>query len=164
MGAVCVFVSFVASIPMSDAMMNRSGSKKMKLSLMFLIGWITLGVLSALDILTQTDMPPLIVWCLCLLGPVTIIMSQKILFGARKMGTLWEESGKPNFHPIVYNMGGPLFVWGWFMLWVATSGIQSFTSNSYLGNGLYPPLKANMFALGGPDGNVLYIPLFLSVR
>merc|ERR1712045_1031800 len=60
-------------------------------------------------------------WLCCMLGPVTIIMSQKILFSSRKMGTDWEASGKPNFHPIVYNMGGPLFVLGWFMLWVVTS-------------------------------------------
>jgi len=87
-------------------------------------------------------------------------MSQKILFGARKMGTLWEESGKPNFHPIVYNMGGPLFVWGWFMLWVATSGTQF----KALGFDIYPPLQARLFASGGQDGKLLYIPLFLSVR
>jgi hypothetical protein len=37
-------------------------------------------------------------------GPITVIISQKILFGARKMGTFWEESGTPNFSPIVYNM------------------------------------------------------------
>merc|ERR1719203_1240144 len=44
----------------------------------------------------QLDSPAqALVWSLCMLGPITIIMSQKILFGSRKMGTLWEESGKP---------------------------------------------------------------------
>ena len=60
-----------------------------------------------------------------MLGPFTVILSQKILFESRKMGTLWEESGKPNFHPIVYNMGGPLFVWGWFYLFMGTSAIPA---------------------------------------
>ena len=64
-----------------------------------------------------------LVWALCMLGPFTVILSQKILFESRKMGTLWEESGKPNFHPIVYNMGGPLFVWGWFILFMGTSAV-----------------------------------------
>merc|ERR1719414_1964985 len=63
-------------------------------------------------------------WATCMLGPFTIILSQKILFEHRKMGTFWEAAGKPNFHPIVYNMGGPLFVFGWFMLWLGTSGVS----------------------------------------
>merc|ERR1712194_478498 len=100
---------------------------------MFLLGWITLGVMSALDkadILGEVafkdgEVPGEVTaffWILCMAGPVTIILSQKILFGARKMGTAWEGSGMPNFHPMVYNMGGPLFAWGWFMLFVGICG------------------------------------------
>ena len=97
--------------------------------MMFLIGWICLGVTSALDVAAQLEggsgpKDRGLVWTLCLLGPFTVILSQKILFESRKMGTLWEESGKPNFHPIVYNMGGPLFVWGWFCLLLGTSGVS----------------------------------------
>jgi len=44
---VCLLISFIASVPMSDAVMNRIGKKKKILSLLFLIGWITLGVMSA---------------------------------------------------------------------------------------------------------------------
>jgi len=40
---VCFAVSFVASVPMSDAVMNRLPDKKKYLSLMFLTGWIVLG-------------------------------------------------------------------------------------------------------------------------
>ena len=104
---VCFLISFVASIPMSDAVMNRVAKKKGILSIMFLLGWITLGIVSALDVTKQlddNDNYPKVdqqgVWILCMLGPFTVILSQKILFGARKMGTLWEESGKPNFHPV----------------------------------------------------------------
>lgn len=125
---VCFAVSFVASVPMSDAVMNRLPKKKKMLSLAFLLGWITLGVTSALDVIAQLegiDGPKDrgLVWALCMLGPFTVILSQKILFESRKMGTLWEESGKPNFHPIVYNMGGPLFVWGWFYLFMGTCAV-----------------------------------------
>ena len=125
---VCFGVSFVASVPMSDAVMNRLPQKKKMLSLAFLLGWITLGVTSALDVVSQLEgsagpKDRSLVWALCMLGPFTVILSQKILFESRKMGTLWEESGKPNFHPIVYNMGGPLFVWGWFLLFMGISAV-----------------------------------------
>ena len=36
--------------------MNRLGKKKKVLSLLFLVGWITLGVMSALDVLEQLDL------------------------------------------------------------------------------------------------------------
>jgi len=151
---VCFLVSYVASIPMSDAVMNRLPTKKMAYSLMFLVGWITLGVLSSLDVTTQltaanSPYDQYGVWVLCMMGPFTVILSQKILFGARKMGTLWEASGKPNFHPIVYNMGGPLFVWGWFLFLLGTSGLPG--------------------KMASPDiciekGAPYYIPLFMNWR
>eukprot|EP00930_Biecheleria_cincta_P004318 TRINITY_DN10522_c0_g1_i2.p1 TRINITY_DN10522_c0_g1~~TRINITY_DN10522_c0_g1_i2.p1 ORF type:complete len:519 (+),score=90.15 TRINITY_DN10522_c0_g1_i2:107-1558(+) len=150
---ICVFVSIVASVPMSDAVMNRKGQQKMVLSLLFLIGWIALGIVSSLDITTQVgkidNWTKACIWILCMLGPITIIVSQKILFGARKMGTLWEESGKPNFHPIVYNMGGPLFVWGWFMLWLGISGL---------------PGVADPSDIYEADISIPYVPLFLNWR
>jgi hypothetical protein len=34
------------------------------------------------------------------------------------MGDSWEQSGKPNPNPVVYNLGGPLFVFGFFLYWV----------------------------------------------
>jgi hypothetical protein len=42
---VCFFISFIASVPMSDAVMNRIGKKKKILSLFFLLGWIALGIM-----------------------------------------------------------------------------------------------------------------------
>ena len=159
---VCFFVSFIASVPMSDAVQNRIPKKKMMLSLMFLLGWIALGVLSSLDATAQTAEAEPYVWVLCMLGPITIIYSQKILFGARKMGTLWEQSGKPNFHPIVYNMGGPLFVSGWFMLWLGTCGLPGVASP----NNIYGPASAvgvNGTVAAGAFTNV-FVPLFLNVR
>ena len=72
---------------------------------MFLCGWITLGIMSSLDVTkqlrdggSQSDRAG--VWVLCMLGPFTIILSQKILFESRKMGTFWEGAGKPNFRPV----------------------------------------------------------------
>lgn len=153
---VCVLVSFIASVPMSDAVMNRNPDKKKYLSIAFVLGWITLGVMSALDvskILDDNDFDGnrAAVWCLNLLAPITIILSQQILFASRKMGTLWEQSGKPNFHPIVYNMGGPLFVMGWFLFWLGTSGVPA---KNWPENDLYQDI----------DGENPYIPLFLNWR
>jgi len=136
---VCFAISYVASVPMSDAVMTRNGPKKKKLSLIFLLGWITLGVMSGLDVASDKNLDKSHAGsrCLCIMfGPFTVILSQKILFGARKTGTFWDEKGTPNFNPIVYSMGGPLFVWGWFMFWIGTCGtpqlmgIDTFTKPS----------------------------------
>ena len=95
-------------------------------------------------------------------APITVILSQKILFGARKMGTFWEESGMPNFSPIVYNMGSPLFVWGWFIFWIGSCAVPVY--NDYLNgagdgmvNGTFP--GNDIYAQESPS-----IPLFLNVR
>jgi len=151
--AICVFVSLVASVPMADAVMNRLATKKTILSLMFLFGWIALGIMTSLDVTQQlNDMNSPYdqtgVWLCCMLGPFTIILSQKILFESRKMGTLWETTGMPNFHPIVYNMGGPLFVWGWFFFWVGVSAMPG-----QMGKNIYES-----------PGNSFSLPLFLNWR
>jgi len=157
---------------MSDAVMNRIDKKKKMLSLMFLLGWISLGILSALDVTDQLDdmknpfntvtkmgeYDQAGVWVLCMLGPFTIILSQKILFGARKMGTAWEGSGVPNFHPIVYNMGGPLFVWGWFLFLMGTSSVP-FDRNEV--DALFGKGEVNYWQ---EDGGPYNIPLFLNWR
>ena len=127
---------------MSDAVMNRLPAKKKTLSLAFLMGWITLGVVSALDVTTQLQASNSLAWTLCLLGPLTVILSQKILFESRKMGTLWEQEGKPNFRPVVYNMGGPLFVWGWFFFFMGICGVPSNRWTSALLE-LYVPIFFN---------------------
>jgi hypothetical protein len=46
----------------------------------------------------------------------------KILWKHRKMGDSWEQLGRPNPNPVVYNMGGPLFVLGWFLFWLGMAG------------------------------------------
>jgi len=155
---ICFFVSYVASLPMADSVMHRLLKKKTILSVMFLLGWIALGVASSLDATAQVAKSEPFVWILCMLGPVTIVLSQKILFGARKMGTLWEASGAPNFHPVVYNMGGPLFVFGWFLLFLGTSGLPGVASmdNIYAIDDSYA-ISSN--AVAAP-----YIPLFLNAR
>ena len=38
------------------------------------------------------------------------------------MGDSWEQDAKPNPDAVVYNMGGPLFVFGWFLYLVGMAG------------------------------------------
>eukprot|EP00240_Pyramimonas_obovata_P000862 CAMPEP_0118927960 /NCGR_PEP_ID=MMETSP1169-20130426/5323_1 /TAXON_ID=36882 /ORGANISM="Pyramimonas obovata, Strain CCMP722" /LENGTH=574 /DNA_ID=CAMNT_0006869843 /DNA_START=228 /DNA_END=1952 /DNA_ORIENTATION=+ len=210
---ICLFISFVASVPMSDAVMYRKDKKKKMLSLMFLLGWISLGIMSSLDVVYQlhgykttidsdsdTDLYAFFqifgysdsnsdsltvdytlgtagVWVLCMLGPVTIILSQKILFGARKMGTAWEGSGVPNFHPIVYNMGGPLFVWGWFLFLLGVASIPNLIDlDSYddkIKHSFFSSMPMNNNTIGAAieydnpltgNNGPYYIPLFCNWR
>jgi hypothetical protein len=51
----------------------------------------------------------------------------KILWKHRKMGDTWEQQGRPNPNPLVYNMGGPLFVLGWFLFWLGMAGTSTAT-------------------------------------
>jgi hypothetical protein len=55
----------------------------------------------------------------------------KILWKHRKMGDSWEQEGKPNPNPVVYNMGGPLFVLGWFIFWVGMAGTTKAPADSF---------------------------------
>jgi hypothetical protein len=104
-------LAMVASVPMGDAVRHRNKAKKMKLSMMFVLSWIGLTVASGISVDTGA-----VSFILGGIGAALIIMSMKVLWKYRKMGDTWEQQGKPNPNPIVYNMGGPLFVFGWFFI------------------------------------------------
>lgn len=106
----------VASVPMAYAVRGRNKSMKMKLSMMFVLSWIGLVIASGLS--TNVGASSFILGGL---GAVSIVLSMKLLWKYRKMGDSWEQDGRPNPNPIVYNMGGPLFILGWFLFWVAMS-------------------------------------------
>lgn len=113
-GAVAsLALGIVASVPMGDAVRNRKAGKKKVLGLGFVSSWVALTVASGLSTGNGA-----LSFVPCALGAVSIIASMKILWKNRKMGDTWEQEGKPNPSPVVYNMGGPLFVWGWFLFWV----------------------------------------------
>ena len=106
LGAVlCIALAFIASVPMGDAVRNRNASLKQKLSLAFVLSWIGLTIVSGFSANAGTPS-----FVFCALGMVCIVASMKILWKHRKMGDTWEQEGKPNPHPVVYNLGGPLFV------------------------------------------------------
>jgi hypothetical protein len=48
----------------------------------------------------------------------------KVLWKFRKMGDTWEQHGIPNPNPIVYNAGGPMFVFGWFLFVVGMAATK----------------------------------------
>lgn len=60
----------------------------------------------------------------------------KILWKHRKMGDSWEQEGRPNPNPVVYNLGGPLFIFGWFLFWLGSCS----TPATEGGSAMYLPL------------------------
>lgn len=104
----------VGSIPMGDAVRNRRAKKKQVLSMLFLGFWVALAVLTGVEAENRTP-----TFIFSAVGMVSIVVSMMFLWKHRKMGTSWEETGKPNPNPAVYNLGGPLFVLGWVLFWIA---------------------------------------------
>jgi hypothetical protein len=107
-----LLLAWIASVPMEVAVRDRKADLKQKLGLAFVSSWILLTVSTI-----QSSATAYAVY-LNPAGMVCIIASMKILWKFRKMGDSWEQSGKPNPNPVVYNLGGPLFVFGWFLYWV----------------------------------------------
>jgi len=120
-----VMLGIVASVPMGDAVRNRKAGKKMKLSMLFMLSWIGLTIASGFSTGNGT-----LSFIFGGIGAMCIILSMKILWKHRKMGDTWEKEGKPNPNPIVYNPGGPLFVFGWFLFWVGMASTNQGTFES----------------------------------
>ena len=111
-------LSIIASVPMGNAVRDRNASAKAKLGMSFVITWI---ILTCATVQSNPQVSPLY----CPFGMISIIASMKILRKHRKMGDSWEQDGVPNPNPVVYNMGGPLFVFGWFLFWLGVAGTTS---------------------------------------
>lgn len=107
-------LAVVGSVPMADAVRNRKARNKMALSALFAMFWLLLSIFTSIE-----DDAPGAVWAFAIAGMLSIIMAMMMLWKYRKMGTSWEEDGVPNPNPVVYNLGGPMFVFGWFLFWVA---------------------------------------------
>ncbi|MFT7625755.1 MAG: hypothetical protein ACI9WU_004946, partial [Myxococcota bacterium] len=125
--AFSLALGVIASVAMGDAVRHRNASKKQKLSMAFGLSWVGLTIASGLSAGLGA-----VSFAFCGAGVVSIVASMKILWEHRKMGDSWEQEGKPNPRPVVYNMGGPLFVFGWFLFWVGMSSTASGTADSGL--------------------------------
>lgn len=115
----CFLLGIVASHPMAEAVRTRNEEKKKLLSLLFILSWMMLAIFSGLTdesgtIKARCEGLSLL---FCCVGAFTIIMSMKILWQHRKMGDHWEIHGRPNPKPVVYSMGGPMFLFGFAMYW-----------------------------------------------
>ena len=109
----CLALGVIASVPMGEAVRNRQAKKKAILGMMFVLSWVALSVSTGLG---NNNLFGCMYWCF--IGAITIIASMKVLWKNRKMGDTWEQEGKPNPNPVVYNLGGPLFVFGLFLFWI----------------------------------------------
>lgn len=116
-------LAVIASVPMGNAVKSRDHATKNKLGMMFVSTWLVLTVSSYLSTSQVAT------GVCCGLGMVSIVASMKILWKFRKMGDSWEQEGKPNPNPVVYNIGAPLFVWGWFLFWVGMAATTDIAEN-----------------------------------
>ena len=122
-----VALASVASLPMADAVRHRREQKKQTLSMLFLTFWIALTVFTGLDAVNRTE-----TFVFGAAGMICIVVAMALLWKYRKMGTSWEETGEPNSRPVVYNLGGPLFVLGWLLFWIAIASTEPSTADGGL--------------------------------
>ncbi len=54
-------------------------------------------------------------------GAFLIVLGQKTVFGDRKRGDYWMQTGKVNPDPIVYSYGELFFMTGWILFSLAMS-------------------------------------------
>ena len=59
--------------------------------------------------------------CVTLPGAFLIVLGQKTVFGDRKRGDYWMQTGKVNPDPIVYSYGELFFMTGWILFSLAMS-------------------------------------------
>ena len=137
---LCLVLGWIASVPMGDAVMTRNGPKKSKLGLAFVSSWLLLTIFSGYG----DDQLSTVHTLFRTVGAVCIIASMKILWKFRKMGDTWEQEGKPNPNPVVYNMGGPLFVFGWFLFWVGMAAQATTTDDTPFSTGAGIPIYLNI--------------------
>lgn len=142
---ICLALGWIASVPMGDAVMTRNGPKKAKLGMSFVFSWLMLTIFSGYGDEQLSTMHAIFRG----LGAVCIIASMKILWKFRKMGDTWEQQGKPNPNPVVYNMGGPLFVFGWFLFWVGMAATTDTTDTTITGIPIYLNARSAMAFLSG---------------
>lgn len=122
-----VGLASVGSLPMADSVRHRRAKKKMILSVLFLTFWIVLTVFTGLGAVNQIE-----TFVFGAVGMTCIVMSMMLLWKYRKMGTSWEETGEPNPRPVVYNLGGPFFVLGWTLFWIAMASTDPSTADGGL--------------------------------
>ena len=137
---ISLLLGIVASVPMGDAVRNRKDKKKAFLGMSFLILWILLTIVSS-------TLNGKVAMVCCPIGMISIITSMKILWKNRKMGDTWEQEGKPNPNPVVYNLGGPLFVTGWFFFWIGMASTDQV--NGLSGLPIYFTIRSALAFMSG---------------
>jgi len=137
---ISLLLGIVASVPMGDAVRNRKDKKKAFLGMSFLILWILLTIVSGM-------LNGKVAMICCPIGMISIITSMKILWKNRKMGDTWEQEGRPNPNPVVYNLGGPLFVTGWFLFWIGMASTDQ--ANGLSGLPIYITFRSALAFMSG---------------
>ena len=63
------------------------------------------------------------------------------------MGDSWEQENRPNPNPIVYNLGGPFFVFGWFLFWIGMAATDQVAGTT--GLPLYLTVRSALAFMSG---------------
>ena len=106
--ANCVVQGLVAGVFIQTALYKGNMALKNKLSMVFVLLFMALAINIGFYGGVQRY--------LALAGAVLVIAGQKTVFGDRKRGDSWMETGEVNPNPIVYSAGEPLFMLGWILL------------------------------------------------
>lgn len=136
-GFMCsVFIGMILAWPVREAYNERDFRSLVKFH-QFIAGFgvILLGSLAGAQMHGPFWFGPL--------GAICIVAAQFCFWKNRKMGESWINSGRPNLDFVVCNGGGPLYVFGWFLFWLAFCALR--------GN--------DEWALGVPQ-----IPIYASLR
>lgn len=88
-------------------------------------GYVLLGVFVLLD---HNDAP----FWLPLVAGASIAIAPNLLWFCSKRGDTYDRAAVRNPRPVLYNVGGPLLVAGWFMFWVAMNCIEAIPDRRYL--------------------------------
>ena len=112
--ANCVAQSIDAGIFIQSALYEQSMERKTKWSIPFVLLFIALAInvgKSANGLAIFLTLP----------GAFLIVLGQKTVFGDRKRGDYWMQTGKVNPDPIVYSYGELFFMTGWILFSLAMS-------------------------------------------
>ena len=92
---------------------------------MLVVGYLLLG---SLLVVFDTFCP---IW-LPIVGVICILAAHQFLWWARKRGDSYDRAGAKNEKAVTYNLGGPLLVTGWIMVWVAMNSHRDVPEGWYL--------------------------------
>jgi len=117
---LCLALGIILTVPQAAAIKNRNAKMKSGLGYASGLCWLLLATFTSFNQkweLRNQGVP----LGFCLTGVISITLSGKVLWVARKMGHSWEQTGLPNRDFVVFNLGGAMLVFGSFLFYLGQS-------------------------------------------